>query len=121
MGGKSQDERRERMRRIANLFRERGSAEDRSGLLGAVAQTLGSSPTPALPPDPRQPSQYLDAFAKTADFAIFPRKSRRPLAVAVRINDKARAWEWLYDKVRTGVQTSEWRCNYLPGVKNPES
>ena len=96
------------MRRIENRLLGRGSAEERSGLLGAVAQTLGVSPTPVPLPDPREPGLYLDFPAKTLDFAVFPHKSRRALAVCARINDKARAWEWLCDQVRTGAHAPEW-------------
>ena len=77
MGDKSRGDQKDRMRRILNLFRERGSAEDWPGLLGAVAQTPGVAPAPAPPPDLRGPGLRRDFFARTLDFAIFPRKSRR--------------------------------------------
>ena len=70
----------------------------------AVARTLGVSPTPPPLQDIRGTGLRLDVFAKTSDFAIFPRKSRRPLDMASGTNDEARAWEWFYDQVLTGVQ-----------------
>ena len=87
MGDKSRRGQQEWMRRIANLFRERGSAEKRSGLLGAVPQTLGVSPTPTPLPDLHEPSVYIDSSAKAFDFAIFPQVSRLPLAAAAGDND----------------------------------
>ena len=97
MGDKSRDEKQDCARRIANLFRRRGSEDELSEILGTVARTLGVSPTPEPLPDLSDPGVYLDFFPKTLDFAIFPRKSRRPLAACSGINDKASAWEWLYD------------------------
>ena len=73
---------------MANLFRERGSAENWSAILGAAAKTMGINPTLPSPPDLHNPSLNSDVFAKTLDIVIFPRKS-----AASGMNDKGSAWQ----------------------------
>ena len=104
MGDKSSSQQPEWAGRIADLFRERGSAEEWPEISRAVARTLGIPPTPPSMSDIRDKGLYLDCFAKTLDYAISPHKTRHPLHVASGINDKARAWGWPYAQVRTGVR-----------------
>ena len=108
MGDKSRDEEREWTRSFVNPFREKGSIGEWSVHLGAVARILGVSPTPPTSSGLRETRLYRDSSAESRGCAIFPRKSRRPLASVSGIHDEARARELLHDQCRTGVQDPQW-------------
>ena len=54
------------------------------------------------------PAIYLDFFARSLDFALWPHLSRHPLAAAKRINGEKQACEWIPGQVREGVSNPEW-------------
>ena len=88
---------------MANLFRERGSAGKWPLILCAVTEKFGAQRTRPPEPDLQGPGAYLDFFAKTSHFAIFPRKGRRALSAASGAGGKMKAWGWICGQVRTGV------------------
>ena len=73
-----------------NLFLPRRSAEEWPGILGALAKVPGAFPTPAPPPDPRNPGLFLDCVAKTRDVAISRRSFQHALSVAAGTDDQIR-------------------------------
>ena len=90
MGDAPRDQPQEWLRRIANLFRETGSAAEYTEISGPAAGTLGAPPAPPPLPDLRDTNQFLDFFARALDFAIFRHKSRRPPSVTSGIDDQVR-------------------------------
>ena len=98
----------ERARRIAKFI-------SRARIAGIIAVDFGrcgadpcSITHPSPHPDLRGEELFLDIFARTPDFAAFLRIFRRTASVASGINGKARAWEWPYNQIRTGVQDPLW-------------
>ena len=78
------------------------------------AHPWGLTHPPPLPglSDPRM---YSDVFGEIMDFAVFPRESRRPVAINTGKNDKARAWDWARDQIRSGAQGPNWTNRSLVG------
>ena len=58
-------------------------------ILGAAAKTLGVLPTLPLPPEFQNPGVFVDVFAQTLDFSVFPRKSRHALSVNLGTTTRA--------------------------------
>ena len=91
MGEKSRRAKLERLRQLVNMCRSQGAESDWSAILREAARTLHVMPTSPPLLYLSDPGLYLDFFGKTLEFAIFPHKSRRPLATNTAIDDKARA------------------------------
>ena len=70
MGVSARGQQKEWARKVANLFRARGSAENGPAVLVAAAKVLGVYPIPPPPPNLHDPGPYLEFPAKTLDFAI---------------------------------------------------
>ena len=64
----------------------------------------GGYPIPPPSPDLQIPAAYLDFFSWTLGFAIFPRRGCHLLSAASGADDKVNAWQWIYERVMTGVR-----------------
>ena len=108
LGDKTWNQQEDWTQKVANLFRERGLAEEWPLILGAVAKKSGVYPTPSPEPAPQDPGANPDFFAKTSDFAISPKTGRRALSIASGADGNTNAWKWTYDQVRTGLSDPRW-------------
>ena len=59
-------------------------------------------------PELQDSASYLDFFATTLDFGLFPHLSRNPLAAAAKLNGKEQAWQRIQEQVSEGVRNPEW-------------
>ena len=90
MGNKSRETKQECLRQIAQMRRTHGAESDWSTLLGAAARPLGVRPVAPPLPNLRDPALYLDVFGQTLDYAVFPHKSKHPLALGSDISAKTK-------------------------------
>ena len=95
-------------RQAANLFREKGSADQWPLILGTVANALGVCLTPPSRPKLQIPAVYLGFFTRTFDFAISPHRGRRQLSEASGADGEAEAWQWIHDQLMEGVRNPDW-------------
>ena len=91
MCNKSREAKKKCLRQIAKMRRTHGAESDWYAPSGEAARPLGALPVPPPLPDLSDPGLHLDFFGQTLDFAVFPHKSRHPLAIGAGINSRNRA------------------------------
>ena len=68
-----------------DVTKEEGPANAWPDLLGNVAMNLGVCPRAIPKPNLQKSDGYLDFFARTLDFAVFPHFNRHPQSTAAGI------------------------------------
>ena len=108
MSNKSREAKHGRLRQIARMRRTHGAESDWSTLPGASASSLGVIPVPPPLPDLGDPELCLDFFGQAFNFAVFPNKSRLPLAIGSGVNSKSKAWEWTCGLICVDALRPQW-------------
>ena len=100
--------RRESLRQIVQMCRSQGSDAGWSNILGEAARSLGVCPTDPPLPDLRDPEFFLDFFGQTLEYAAFPHKSKRHLALGSAIGAKEQARTWLCGHIAESAYCPDW-------------
>ena len=99
MDNSSQESRRDCLRQIAQMRRTRGSESDWYALLGEAARSL--SVRPAAPPLPNLSDLVLfwGFFGRAVEYAVFPYKLKRPVALGSDFGARDKAWKWTFGQI----------------------
>ena len=80
------------MRQIIQMRRTHGAASDWFTLFGEAARSAAVRPVAPPLADLSDPALYLDFSGETLDYAVFPDKSRRPMAIGSDVTSQTKAW-----------------------------
>ena len=95
MGNKPQEAKQDCLRQIVQMPRADETESYRATLLGEAARSSGVRPVAPPLPNLSDPALYLDFFGQTLDYAVFPHKSRCPVAAGSDVSSKTKAWGWI--------------------------
>ena len=115
ISNKSREAKQECLRRISQTRRTHRAESDCSALPGEAARFLGVLPTPPPLPDLSNPGLFIAFFRQSLDFAVFPHKSRRPMAIGAGSKSKARAWRSISKQICVNALRPAWRHRPLVG------